>query len=233
MSRKTGGGHHGGSKKFVVGDCTFFCVLDFEATCWRNERSTDQEIIEFPSLLVRMDWHSHLAEIVGEFHQYVRPVLRPELSEFCTELTGITQAQVDAADSLEDVLAMHQAWLQSLVPEPHAADVIFVTCGNWDLKTMLPLEYSNKADRLPSLPAQLYHHFVNVKFAYEACRRGESARGMTTMLDALGLPLEGRHHSGIDDTRNIARILTHLLVADGTLTPAIVAKQAQPLRLRR
>ena len=28
--------------------------------------------------------------------------------------------------------------------------------------------------------------------------------GMDTMLENLNLPLVGRHHSGIDDTRNIA-----------------------------
>ena len=28
---------------------------------------------------------------VDEFHSYVKPVLNPKLSEFCTQLTGITQ----------------------------------------------------------------------------------------------------------------------------------------------
>ena len=37
------------------------------------------------------------------------------------------------------------------------------------------------------------------------------ARGMTDMLDSLGLELEGRHHSGIDDTLNIARVVVELL----------------------
>jgi len=34
---------------------------------------------------------------------------------------------------------------------------------------------------------------------------------MTDMLDALKLGLIGRHHSGIDDTRNIARILVKMM----------------------
>ena len=33
---------------------------------------------------------------------------------------------------------------------------------------------------------------------------------MVGMLEYLGLQLEGRHHSGIDDSRNIARILAKL-----------------------
>jgi 2'-phosphotransferase/ERI1 exoribonuclease 3 len=43
-------------------------------------------------------------------------------------------------------------------------------------------------------------------------RRGKGAQqfGMPGMLQALGLPLVGRHHSGIDDSRNIAAILREL-----------------------
>ena len=31
---------------------------------------------------------------VGQFHSYVRPVGQPVLTEFCTQLTGITQPMV-------------------------------------------------------------------------------------------------------------------------------------------
>ena len=33
---------------------------------------------------------------------------------------------------------------------------------------------------------------------------------MKTMLRDLKLPLDGRHHSGIDDSKNIAKILQEL-----------------------
>ena len=35
--------------------------------------------------------------------------------------------------------------------------------------------------------------------------------GMMQMLQELGLKHEGHHHSGIDDCKNIARILRHLV----------------------
>ena len=34
---------------------------------------------------------------------------------------------------------------------------------------------------------------------------------MTNMLDYLHIPLVGRHHSGIDDTRNIAKIMLKMI----------------------
>lgn len=34
---------------------------------------------------------------------------------------------------------------------------------------------------------------------------------MTHMLEILKIPLDGRHHSGIDDTFNIAKVVIELL----------------------
>src|SRR5687767_13674512 len=84
-------------------------VLDFEATCNNGAPPVPQEIIEFPSVLVDAEAH----QIVDEFPSFVRPVHHPQLSEFCRELTGIEQAEVDAADPFLDVLAAHQRWLAS------------------------------------------------------------------------------------------------------------------------
>jgi 3'-5' exoribonuclease 1 len=39
---------------------------------------------------------------------------------------------------------------------------------------------------------------------------------MVTMMKELQIPLVGSHHLGIDDTKNIARVLQHMLV-DGAL----------------
>jgi len=34
---------------------------------------------------------------------------------------------------------------------------------------------------------------------------------MTTMLELCGLELEGRHHSGLDDSKNLARVAIKLM----------------------
>ena len=39
---------------------------------------------------------------------------------------------------------------------------------------------------------------------------------MVTMMKELQIPLFGSHHLGIDDTKNIARVLQHMLT-DGAL----------------
>jgi inhibitor of KinA sporulation pathway (predicted exonuclease) len=49
------------------------------------------------------------------------------------------------------------------------------------------------------------------------------AGGMVNMLNYLNIPLEGRHHSGIDDTRNIAKILLKI-ISDGHVNFDITQK---------
>ncbi|OLP94205.1 3'-5' exonuclease eri-1 [Symbiodinium microadriaticum] len=73
-----------------------------------------QEIIEFPLVLV----DAQTLERVDEFRTYVRPERagadnrNPKLTEFCTELTGILQEQVDAAPVWTEALKQARNWLQ-------------------------------------------------------------------------------------------------------------------------
>ena len=45
---------------------------------------------------------------------------------------------------------------------------------------------------------------------------------MPHMLELTGLELEGRHHSGIDDSRNIARVALKLLEEGYEFTQGMV-----------
>jgi len=66
----------------------YLLVLDFEASCGESGFPRDQmEIIEFPTIVYDLQEKKE----VGRFHEYVKPVIRPQLTEFCTKLTGITQ----------------------------------------------------------------------------------------------------------------------------------------------
>ncbi len=184
-------------------------VLDFEATCDDRERPSPQEIIEFPSVLLS----ARTLEVVDAFESFVRPIHHPTLTDFCRRLTSIEQRDVDAARPFPEVFAAHQAWLTShalSLTEPDGElSYAFVTCGDWDLKTMLPAQLSACDPPLDFAPHP-YRRWINVKKPFKAWRGGRSA-GMPQMLRALGLPLDGRHHRGIDDCRNIAKIVRALV----------------------
>lgn len=178
-------------------------VIDFEATCNGNQREPlrPQEIIEFPC--VRLDTKTF--KPLATFHEYVRPVRHPELTHFCTALTGITQEIVDASDEFPAVFDRFQAWLGD--DDEH--DSIFLTLGDWDFKTMLPAQCQLSDVPLPPR----FRQWVNVKRSFQTCQ-GYFPRSMRHMLDDLKIPLVGRHHSGIDDVNNIVSIVQKLARSD-------------------
>ncbi|KAI8465608.1 MAG: ribonuclease H-like domain-containing protein [Monoraphidium minutum] len=149
-----------------------------------------------------------VAHVVAEFQSYARPVVNPRLTRFCTQLTGITQATVDAAPAFKHVLWRAQEFLeeQGLAQQLRNQEAVFVTCGDWDLGTGLRKQCELSGTKVPNY----MQRWLNIKAEY-ALHYGRPARGMVEMLEELGIPLEGRHHSGIDDTRNTARVLTRML----------------------
>jgi len=183
----------------------YICVLDFEATCWKNNEHprSEMEIIEFPSVLYHLN--NDKVQKISEFHEYVKPTLHPNLSKFCIELTGITQNTVDKGDTFNNVYERHHQWLiQNMNGND---DIYFLTCGAWDLKTQLPNEIYNKK----ITHYNEYKKYINIKTDFLVFTKNTSRTlGMSEMLRKLKIRLEGRHHSGIDDTRNIAKIFLHL-----------------------
>ncbi|CAL1695448.1 unnamed protein product [Somion occarium] len=187
-------------------------VLDFEATC--GDSVSCNEIIEFPTLVYDLKED----KVQATFHEYVRPVIHPTLTAFCTDLTGITQDTVDKADTFPDVWDRFREFLKGQGVHDDPDSYIFVTCGNWDLKTMLPnqLQISESPvglDDSGNLIAP-YNRWINIKSAFRRQYKYRFNAGMDIMLKKLKMELEGRHHSGIDDCRNILRIIQRMR-ADG------------------
>ena len=69
------------------------------------------EIIEFPSVLYKIDEKNKSFEYISEFAKYVKPTIVPILTDFCTELTGIEQSTVDKADTIDIVYKQHMQWI--------------------------------------------------------------------------------------------------------------------------
>jgi ERI1 exoribonuclease 3 len=140
------------------------------------------------------------------------------LSLFCTELTGITQDMVEGEDAFDQVLVDFNAWLEKeLLPN---SKFTFVTCGDWDLKTMLSAQCSDVGVNVPDH----CRRWINIKKPFHQSTGLGYPKGMNHMLTGLGMQFEGRPHSGIDDSENIARILKQLAlrgyVFENTFVPS-------------
>ncbi|KAF8892610.1 ribonuclease H-like domain-containing protein [Infundibulicybe gibba] len=217
-----------------------FLVLDVEATCHLGtDFNFPNEIIEFPVCLMRWkdrttDNRASQLEVVAEFRSFVKPSWRPTLSQFCTDLTGITQAQVDSAPSFPEVLNSFSQFLvdhQLIDAETGERRARFCWCsdGPFDVRdfvvkqcfiSRIPMPGWIRGDVLDvrltvmnwlSMQSDQAPQYPDVRYAQPWMAPRRRSLNIPSQLKALGLPtFEGRQHSGIDDTRNIAKIVTEL-----------------------
>jgi ERI1 exoribonuclease 3 len=200
----------------------YYCVLDFEAVCHQVNPSLKRpspndtwEIIEFPICLLE----SQTNTIIDTYHSYVRPTIKSSLNEICINITGITQDIVDNSPTFNIVWKDVQRFLSthSLISleanNSNLRSFTWITCGNWDLRTMLPLQLKQSGFDRP----KFIDNFINLKDLYMEYYLSTRIRGMKDMLKKSNLLLEGRHHSGIDDTKNITRIAQWLIKNNKTL----------------
>ena len=175
-------------------EAEYYFVVDLEATCDDGGLvPRDQtEIIEIGGVLVE----GRTLRIVAEFMTFVRPVLHPTLTAFCTQLTTITQDMVDPAPTFAEAA-------------PRLAEfgrgALFCSWGNYD-RNQLAADAARHGIESPLGP----DHW-NLKEAFSKALDTRRRYGMHEALGRLGLPLVGTHHRGIDDARNIARMLPYLL----------------------
>lgn len=201
-------------QKWLAGSRYLLCV-DLEATCddypaemEESDREQYQlkvpreemETIEIGAILVDLYGGG---EVVAEFGSFVKPVLHPRLTPFCCELTTIGQADVDGADGYAEVARQLQGFL-----ELHAATgAQWCSWGDYDRKQLIA-----DAERLgcdvmldPARHASMKRWHAKVY----ACR----AMGLRSAAGSLGLGWKGQQHRGIDDARNLAAVVQHMLAA--------------------
>lgn len=173
-----------------------YIVLDLEATCWEKKpKGMQNEIIEIGALAI-----NEQGEILGEFAEFIRPRLHPELSPFCTQLTSITQAEVDAAQSFPQVIQAFWDWI-NIEEETY-------WLGSWGYYDRKQFE---KDCILHELDTQWLEPHLSIKHQYQKIKALRKPVGMARALQLEGLDLVGTHHRGIDDARNISKIFLQYL----------------------
>lgn len=174
-----------------------YLIVDLEATCTDAGEFPrhEMEIIEIGAVAVE---GKALAQ-VGEFEAFVRPVRNPFLTNFCTRLTSITQVDVEGADMFPTVNERFRAWVDGF------ANPVFCSWGNYDRNQFL----QDCAHHRVPYPFPTDYH-INIKARFAKRQGIGRSVGMKKALQLAGLPLEGTHHRGIDDARNMVRLMTYI-----------------------
>lgn len=171
-----------------------YVVVDLEATC--DDRGSvprdESETIEIGAVLV----DPTTLEAVDELQTFVRPVVHPRLTTFCTELTTITQADVDAAPTFAAAAARLATF---------GRNAVFCSWGAYD-RVQLARD-AHRCGIAPPLPGR----HLNLKELFARAAGDRRSVGNGRALGRVGLPRTGTHHRGIDDARNIARLLPYAL----------------------
>ncbi|WP_433517645.1 exonuclease domain-containing protein [Nonomuraea sp. CA-143628] len=169
-------------------------VVDVEATCWEGQPPPGQvsEIIEIGLTVVDL----RAGERLAKHRLLVRPA-RSRVSPFCTELTGLTQTEVDGglpfAEACRALAARHQT---ALLP--------WASWGDYD-RNQFTRQCHQTGTEYP-----FCRRHTNAKVAFTVSNGLRRRPGMAQALMMAGLPLEGRHHRGDDDAWNIAALVLHL-----------------------
>jgi len=169
-------------------------VIDLEATCDEGDGlpTMDMEIIEIGAV-----WATVEGSVLDTFQALVRPVVRPHLTPFCRQLTNIQQADVDGAELFPAVAAR----LASFAQRHQAPGATWGSWGQFDFKQL-----ARDCERHGvQNPLAAFEH-VNLKRRFAKARKIKEV-GMARALQMVGLPLDGAHHRGLDDARNITKLL--------------------------
>ncbi|QDT47872.1 sporulation inhibitor KapD [Symmachiella dynata] len=174
-----------------------YLVVDLEATC-SNDGSIPRdkmETIEIGAVMVEAE----SLQPVDEFQSFIRPVRYRQLSDFCRELTSITQQEVDAAEGFCQVFSRFVQWSVGF------ADPLFCSWGDYD-RHQLRQDCAHHGTAYP-----FGDEHLNLKAQFSKNLGIRKRLGMAKAIRRIGLELTGTHHRGIDDARNIARLLPHIV----------------------
>lgn len=175
----------------------YYLVLDLAATCSNqgNIPRNQMEIIEIGAVMVE----SKKLKIVDEFQTFVKPIRNPILTEFCTSLTSIAQTDVDSAPTYPEASALLQNWLSGY------SNGVFGSWGEFDRKQF------KKDSNLHQLPYPIPYPHVNLKKIFTKTQDLPKRYGMAQALKLARFRLKGTPYRGIDDAKNIARLLPYIL----------------------
>jgi inhibitor of KinA sporulation pathway (predicted exonuclease) len=165
-------------------------IIDLEATCDEPRPKWPSEIIEIGVCLLDLS----TLNIEKPRGIMVKPVVSP-VTPFCTKLTTITQEMLD-----REGITLAEA--MRILEEEYKLDKrTWASWGDYDRKQFL----KDCAHKGIGFPGESRTH-LNLKSIIQVEKGLITEEGLDRACDRFHLKMEGTHHRGVDDARNIARI---------------------------
>lgn len=139
-------------------------------------------------------------QVLDEFVTFIKPSIHPILSDFCIELTSITQEMIEDAPIFPEAISKFQEWIKNF-----KEDYYLCSWGFYDKN-----QFKSDCD-LHNLDTDWLKNHISIKHQYAKIRGLKKGIGMVKALQKEHFELDGTHHRGIDDARNIAKVFLKYL----------------------
>ena len=169
----------------------FFAVMDLELTCDENFPRDKQEIIEIGIVITDLRFN-----FIAEISEFVRPVNYPILTDYCTKLTGITQKDVDSANTLPEVVRHLMKY--ELPPREEFMWCCWGRDAVW-LQNELNIKIEETEDKII-----FDSRYINIKYL------DNKRRGLKKALAAYGIEQVEPAHRALADAKSTALLAKHL-----------------------
>jgi inhibitor of KinA sporulation pathway (predicted exonuclease) len=171
------------------------CV-DIEATCYERGTEPDgflSDIIEIG--VCELDVQTLK---IGEPEGIIIRPTRSVVSEYCTNLTTLTQADVDKGVSFVNACDI-------LMRKYFSKKRVWCSFGNYDR-----IQFQKQCSRENvDYPFGVDH--INIKTLFALKKRLKSGIGLDRTVALLGYEFEGIHHRGMYDAKNVAKVMAYAL----------------------
>lgn len=177
---------------------TKILVIDVESTCWNNKEeqgNQPNEIIQIGYCFINGN------TITGKGQIIIKPKFS-KVSKYCTELTGLTQKQVDKG--LETVQGYSK--LKGLFKGINT----WASYGDYDRNIIIRMCDLYKIRHIVD---NKKHINVRKECAIKIKKSNDpksASNNPKISMEEIGMKFEGRNHDGEDDAFNIARLLLKL-----------------------
>lgn len=180
--------------------------VDFEATCWdKNEKNKrpHAEIIEIGAVVTGQD----LIEI-SKFSVVIRPEIEPVLSDYCKELTGLSQTDVENGIEFNRAISNFYQWI---LKYENMENTVLYTWGDYDIfllkRSLRRHKYKNK-DFL-----SIIHKggLINLQEQFmKFTKLPSSSCNLVKALQIIGENYHGKMHRSVDDAENVIKLYRYL-----------------------
>lgn len=176
-------------------DVEHLLVCDLEMTCDEGVEAFPSETLDVGMVVL----DARTLEEVDRFESLVRPVVTPVLTEFCTKLTGLTQAMVENEREYPEVAEDLRQFV-SKYPSSR-----FVQWGSGDARQLEKDDARN--DLEPTLCGVTP---FNLKEAFAKFKGSKTQYGLLRVMQLLQLERYGQAHRAFSDAMDTAAVARHL-----------------------